>query len=153
MSHSDSSLQDTFIINLFLEVPAEILPPLQQNETEADQKNLWLEVENDNINVDLYIVGETPLNTPIPWTTIHLELFGTKENSRTFFIKARIHMPNPNCPAFHLTAKALDGFILFYIPHSYYGIIIINCSTSDLNDHIMLLSGMYDSSTVISKSG
>lgn len=154
-SRSDSSIKGTFTVNPFLKIPAEILPPLRRNETEVDRKNLRLEVENGGIDVDLYIVGETPLNTyaPIPRTTIHLGLFGAKENSGTFPIIARIHTPNPNRPAFHLTAKALDGFVLFHIPRSYHGIIIINCSAGDLNNHIALSIGMYDSSTILSESG
>ncbi|KAK0489509.1 hypothetical protein EDD18DRAFT_1110136 [Armillaria luteobubalina] len=124
----------------------EILPPLRRNETEVDRKNLRLEVENGGIDVDLYIVGEPPLNTyaPIPRTTIHLGLFGAKDNAGTFPIIARIHTPNPNRPAFHVTAKALDGFVLFHIPRSYHGVIAINCSAGDLNNHIALSIGMYD---------
>ncbi len=94
-SRSDSSIKGTFTVNPFLKIPAEILPPLRRNETEVDRKNLRLEVENGGIDVDLYIVGEPPLNTyaPIPRTTIHLGLFGAKDNSGTFPIVARIVSP------------------------------------------------------------
>lgn len=154
-SRSDSSIKGTFTVNPFLKIPAEILPPLRRNETEVDRKNLRLEVENGGIDVDLYIVGEPPLNTyaPIPRTTIHLGLFGAKDNAGTFPIIARIHTPNPNRPAFHVTAKALDGFVLFHIPRSYHGVIAINCSAGDLNNHIALSIGMYDGSTILSETG
>ncbi|KAK0203934.1 hypothetical protein DFS33DRAFT_845584 [Desarmillaria ectypa] len=154
-SRSDSSIRGTFTVNPFLKIPADILPPLRRNETEVDRKNLRLEVENGGIDVDLYIVGEPPLNTyaPIPRTTIHLGLFGAKENSGTFPIAARIHTPNPNRPSFYLTAKALDGFVLFHLPRSYHGIIAINCSAGDLNSHIALSIGMYENSTILSETG
>lgn len=93
-SAATSSITGSYTLDPFLHIPPELLPPLniRKNETEADRKNLRLEVENGGIDVDIHLVGELP--GPVtpglsPRTTLSLGLAGGSRDS-TFPIVARI---------------------------------------------------------------
>ncbi len=98
-SSATSSIKGSFTVDPFLHIPAELLPPLniRKNETEADRKNLRLEVENGGIDVDIHLVGELAAQSfpsPAPRTTLSLGLAGGSRDS-TFPIVARIVSKRP----------------------------------------------------------
>ncbi|KAF9029153.1 hypothetical protein BDZ89DRAFT_734983 [Hymenopellis radicata] len=150
-----SSIKGSFTVDPFLHIPAELLPPLniRKNETEADRKNLRLEVENGGIDVDIHLVGELAPSfpSPAPRTTLSLGLAGGSRDS-TFPIVARIHTPTVTRPPFHLTAKATNGLVSVHLPRSFHGLVVVSVTVGNLNSHISLSSGMLEQMTILNET-
>ncbi|KAF8900321.1 hypothetical protein CPB85DRAFT_1439602 [Mucidula mucida] len=155
-SSATSSIKGSFTVDPFLHIPAELLPPLniRKNETEADRKNLRLEVENGGIDVDIHLVGELAAQSfpsPAPRTTLSLGLAGGSRDS-TFPIVARIHTPTLTRPPFHLIAKATNGLVSVHLPRSFHGLVVVSVTVGNLNSHISLSTGMLEQMTILNET-
>jgi hypothetical protein len=52
------SIKDKFVINPSLQIPAPLLPPLGEDESEAERKNLKLFSATGNIDVEIHLTAD-----------------------------------------------------------------------------------------------
>ncbi|KAF8427657.1 hypothetical protein L210DRAFT_3652516 [Boletus edulis BED1] len=126
LSNSDSSICGEFVIDPSIRIPSSILPPLRQDDTEDDRKNLNLRSQNSSVNADIWLLG-TP-SSQDPESAI-----GADKPRRTTIalisdhgsIRAQVHTLDDAAP-FLLTARANHGTIRLAVPRSFHGLLSLS---------------------------
>ncbi|KAG6379892.1 hypothetical protein JVT61DRAFT_10455 [Boletus reticuloceps] len=131
LSNSDSSICGEFVIDPSIRIPPSMLPPLRQDETEDDRKNLNLRSQN---NPESAIGADKPRRTTIALISDH----GS--------IRAQVHTLDDAAP-FLLTARANHGTIRLAVPRSFHGLL----SLSTRHGSISLSDTLVENATQLSQ--
>jgi hypothetical protein len=66
LSRPNSAIRGTYAINPDLYIPPSLLPPLGWDESESDRKNLKLMSSNGAIDIDIFLLGQSPIDGANP---------------------------------------------------------------------------------------
>ncbi|KAF8896390.1 hypothetical protein BD779DRAFT_1668188 [Infundibulicybe gibba] len=148
-----SLFKGTFALNPYLHIPTTLLSPLPPGETEADRKNLKIEVDGGGINVNITLLGDPDEDEQAPKRTrVLLKLVRQKGIKNTHSLIARLDSPSPNRPPLRLSARAVDGYLSVHLPGDYRGPLTIHVAAGDLDNHVSFSHGVDENTRILSET-
>ncbi|KAG0702191.1 hypothetical protein DFH29DRAFT_512264 [Suillus ampliporus] len=127
----DKPIRGSYVIDPLMQIPLNLLPPLNAGETDQDRKNLYLRTKDGSINADIWLIGQeeaTPKNGNR--TTLSLS---SKDGS----ITAKINTVKVVAP-FLLDIYARDGRVTVLLPRSFHGLLLLTTRQSaKLSDDLL----------------
>ncbi|KAF8896391.1 hypothetical protein BD779DRAFT_1668189 [Infundibulicybe gibba] len=136
---STSMFKGAFTVNPYLHIPATLLAPLANGESEADRKNLKIEVNGGGIDVNVALVGRiTAEEFAERDTRVSLRLVRHKDTHNGYPLIARLESPYGERPPLRLSARGMDGYLSIHLPHDYRGLLAIHVAAGDLDGHTSL---------------
>ncbi|KAF8997726.1 hypothetical protein BDQ17DRAFT_1309590 [Cyathus striatus] len=125
ISRTHTSIKETYIIDPTIDVPAFLIPPLKEDETEETRMNLSLEATHGSINATVRLVeGEGGIERKRKRVTIAMK-------SEHGGITAQI-LDTPTRPPFHIQLQSSNGDIRLHIPRTFHGPITISIKHGSL---------------------
>ncbi|EGO03232.1 hypothetical protein SERLA73DRAFT_174687 [Serpula lacrymans var. lacrymans S7.3] len=120
LTPKDRSITGCYAINPFLSIPASLLAPLLEGESEADRKNLDLQSKQGYIDVDISLMtpdeSDSNLN-PKSRATLYLSSNHGSVSTRVYAVGRPIpFFLNVNCP---------NGQVTVYLPRSFCGLLLL----------------------------
>ena len=71
LSNEHDTIRGEFVIDPCMRIPSSMLPPLGENETEDDRKNLCLSSRNSSVNAEMWLLGPgVPTSKPRRTTVV-----------------------------------------------------------------------------------
>ncbi|KAF8553221.1 hypothetical protein OG21DRAFT_1414726, partial [Imleria badia] len=138
------SIRGEFVIDPSMDIPPSMLPPLGDNETEADRKNLCLKSRDSSVRADVWLLGSSPSSDsaqkPLR-TTLAL-------NSEHGSIRSQVHTLDGAAP-FSLTSRTSHGSVRLALPRSFQGLL----SLSTRHGSITVSDAMLENATQLSQVG
>ncbi|KAI9457928.1 hypothetical protein HD554DRAFT_1758305 [Boletus coccyginus] len=128
--NEDESIRGEFVIDPSIRIPSAVLPPLAEDESEDDRKNLRLRSKSSSVHADIWLLGPQAClkhrRTTIALTSDH----GS--------IHAVLHALDGAAP-FALTGLAKHGTIRLAIPRSFQGLLSLSTKhgSISINDTIV----------------
>ncbi|KAH0834982.1 hypothetical protein J3R83DRAFT_10697 [Lanmaoa asiatica] len=122
LSNDHNTIRGEFVIDPSIRIPSAMLPPLSEDETEADRKNLCLRSKFNSVHAEIWLLG-SPRDSVIGAhkprrTTIAL----TAEHGS---IRTQVQTLDGAAP-FSLTASSSHGAIRLAIPRSFQGLLSLS---------------------------
>jgi len=129
LSRPNNAIRESYTVDPNMYIPRSLLSPLGRGESESDRKNLKLESSNGAIDVEIFLLGQTPGG-------------GAKSSRRTTMnvktlngsINIRLNTPATSRDPFHLTAFTVNGSMTIRLPRSFHGLLISTASSINMSD-------------------
>jgi len=152
----NNPIKENFIINPTLQIPASLLIPLEDGQTEEDRKNLKLESSNSYIETDIWLVGDDQRdqeinldNKGVPKkkrTTLDL----SSSNSRVVVKMYTYTGPGVTRSPFHLRATSRNSYVTIHLPRSFQGLLTMSSErgsfklSDELSEHVTTFNEVND---------
>ncbi|KIJ63805.1 hypothetical protein HYDPIDRAFT_188250 [Hydnomerulius pinastri MD-312] len=143
LSSEHSSIKGEFIIDPSMRIPASLLPPLSEGETEADRKNLLLNSKTGSISAEVWLLrsrgGNAFPEEKRKRTTIDL-------SSSNGSVSAQVQTIHGVAP-FLMTIIAPHGTVKVSLPRSFQGLLTL----STVHGSVSLADNLSQNSTPLSQ--
>ncbi|KAF9220799.1 hypothetical protein BS17DRAFT_713527, partial [Gyrodon lividus] len=143
LSNESSTIKGEFVIDPSIRIPHSLLPPLTEDEDEADRKNLRLSSKFGSIKAEVWLLSSS-----------RSECFSVEEQKRTTVdlssdhgsIRVQMHNIQGAAP-FLVTARAPHGTVGISLPRSFHGFL----SLSTQHGNVWLADTLSQNSTQLSQ--
>jgi len=146
LSTRDSTINGEFIVNPSMRIPSSLLPPLGDNETEDDRKNLSLTSKHSSVHADIWLLSGSPLPSESATSANKPRRTTIRLASEHGSIRAQLHTIDGAAP-FSLTGHSSHGTIRLAVPRSFHGFL----SISTRHGSIKLSDTLFQNTTQLSQ--
>lgn len=134
--HKDKPIRGCYVIDPQMEIPLNLLPPLNTGQTDQERKNLYLRTKDGSIDADIWLIGQEEA-TPRSGRRTTLSL-----SSDDGSITAKINTVKVVAP-FLLDIHSRDGRVTVLLPRSFHGSLLLTTRHSTkLSDDLLQQSTM-----------
>jgi len=132
----DKPIRGCYVIDPQMEIPPNLLPPLNSGETDQERKNLYLRTKDGSIDADIWLIGQEEA-TPRSGRRTTLSL-----SSADGSITAKVNAVKVVAP-FLLDIYSRDGRVTVLLPRSFHGSLLLTTRHSTkLSDDLLQQSTM-----------
>ncbi|KAG2054319.1 hypothetical protein BDR06DRAFT_884551 [Suillus hirtellus] len=132
----DKPIRGCYVIDPQMEIPLNLLPPLNTGETDQERKNLYLRTKDGSIDANIWLIGQEEA-TPRSGRRTTLSL-----SSDDGSITAKINTVKVAAP-FLLDIYSRDGRVTVLLPRSFHGSLLLTTRQSTkLSDDLLRQSTM-----------
>ncbi|KAN0086178.1 hypothetical protein V8E55_007312 [Tylopilus felleus] len=128
LSTRDTALRGEFVIDSSISIPSSLLPPLGDNQSEDDRKNLSLASKHSSVNAEIWLLPGSPVPSESATDTLKPRRTTIALASDHGSIRAQLRTLDGAAP-FSLTGRCGDGTVRLALPRSFQG--LISLSTGD----------------------